>query len=477
MIILGDSNKQTMKTIFYSFLMLLFISPQVQSQDISGSWKGDLKVMGQSLPLIVHFEEQNGEWTGKMDSPQQNAMGIPMKKVLANELMVSFEMSVLNASYEGVLTNDEIKGNFSQGGMKFPLDFSRANPDDIQKREVPNRPQTPKEPFNYDIEEVSFENKSDNITLMGTLTKPKGEGKFPAVVLITGSGPHNRDHEILGHKPFWVMADYLSENGIVVLRYDERGIGKSTGDFSSATTFDLKNDVVSAIKFLENHPSVDLSKIGVIGHSEGGLISWILGSEEYNLSFLVSLAGPVVPIKELMTKQTEELARVSGLPESIVKSEVNKNKQVYQAVIDSQSDEEWKAALGPIFEANLKEMYVPENMWASQITSLRNAYESQLTPWMVNFLKMNPEVYISEIDIPVFAAFGTKDLQVAAAQNGNRLIELFEGKSDLLALKVYDNLNHIFQTAQTGGIEEYGKIEETFNEKVLSDIVKFIKQQ
>lgn len=133
--------------------------------------------------------------------------------------------------------------------------------------------------------------------------------------------------------------------------------------------------------------------------------------------------------------------------------------------------------MGPIFQKNLKEMNVPENMWSSQMTSFRNAYESQLTPWMVNFLKMNPEEYISEIDIPVFAAFGAKDLQVAAAQNGNRLTELFEDKPDLLTLKVYDNKNHLFQTATTGGVDEYGKIEETFNEKVLSDIVKFIKEQ
>jgi dienelactone hydrolase len=466
-----------MKTLFYSFLMLLYFVPQVDAQDIKGSWKGDLKVMGQSLPLIVHFKEQNGEWTGKMDSPNQNAMGIPMKKVLANELMLSFEMSMLNASYEGVFINNEIKGNFSQGGMKLPLDFMRVDPDDIQKKEIPNRPQTPKEPFNYDIEEVSFGNKSDDITLMGTLTKPKGKGKFPTVVLITGSGPHTRDHEILGHKPFWVMADYLSKNGIVVLRYDKRGIGESTGDFNRSTTFDLKNDVSSAIEFLKNHPSVDLNNIGVIGHSEGGLISWMLGSEEGNLSFLISLAGPVIPINEMMAKQTEELARVAGLPESVVNSETKKNKQVYQAVIDSQTDDEWKAALEPIFEANLKEMSIPENMRSNQMTSLRDAYESQLTPWMVNFLKMNPEIYINEIDIPVFAAFGTKDLQVDAAQNGNRLTELFENKSELLTLKVYDNLNHIFQTAQTGGIDEYGKIEETFNEKVLADIVGFIKKQ
>ena len=376
-----------MKTLFYSFLMLLYFVPQVDAQDIKGSWKGDLKVMGQSLPLIVHFKEQNGEWTGKMDSPNQNAMGIPMKKVLANELMLSFEMSMLNASYEGVFINNEIKGNFSQGGMKLPLDFMRVDPDDIQKKEIPNRPQTPKEPFNYDIEEVSFGNKSDDITLMGTLTKPKGKGKFPTVILITGSGPHTRDHEILGHKPFWVMADYLSKNGIVVLRYDKRGIGESTGDFNRATTFDLKNDVSSAIEFLKNHPSVDLNNIGVIGHSEGGLISWMLGSEEENLSFLISLAGPVIPINEMMAKQTEELARVAGLPESVVNSETKKNKQVYQAVIDSQTDDEWKAALDPIFEANLKEMSIPENMRSNQMTSLRDAYESQLTPWMVIFLK------------------------------------------------------------------------------------------
>lgn len=466
-----------MKTRYYSFLILLFVALQVDAQDIKGSWKGDLKVMGQSIPLIVHFEDRDGEWSGKMDSPEQSAMGIPMEKIITNELKVSFEMSMLNASYEGVLTNDEINGNFSQGGMKLPLDFTRVNPDEIKKKEIPKRPQTPKEPFDYDIQEVSFGNKIDNITLKGTLTKPSGEGKFPAVVLITGSGPNTRDHEILGHKPFWVMADYLSENGVVVLRYDERGVGESNGDFSLANIEDLKNDVVSGIEFLKNHPSVDLSKIGVIGHSEGGLITWMLGSERHDLSFLISLAGPVVPIKDMMTKQTEELVKVAGAPELLVKSETNKNRKIYQAVIDSKSDEEWKAALKPIFEASLKELNIPESQWPNAIISAQEVYESQLTPSMIYFLKMNPEDYIKEIDIPVFAGFGTKDLQVVASQNGNRLIELFEGKSDLLTLKVYNNLNHLFQTAKTGSTKEYGSIEESINEEVLDDMLRFIRDQ
>ncbi|MCH7412178.1 alpha/beta hydrolase [Belliella sp. R4-6] len=465
-----------MKYLFCILGLLIFINFNSFSQDIAGSWKGDLKVMGQTIPLITHFEEVDGEWIGTMDSPNQGAMGIPMKKVLANQLMVSFEMSVMNASYEGVMQGDEIKGNFSQGGMKFPLDLKRVTSGELEEL-GPKRPQLPVGPFDYDVVEVGFENSSDNIKLAGTLTKPKGEGEFPAVILVTGSGPHNRDHEMVGHKPFWVMADYLTKNGIVVLRYDERGVGESNGDFSTANIEDLKNDVVSGIEFLKKHPSVNLEKIGVVGHSEGGLITWILGSEGHDLSFLVSLAGPVVPIKDLMTKQTEELVKVSGAPELLVKSETNKNRKIYQAVIDSKSDEEWKAALKPIFEASLKELNIPESQWPNAIIKSQEAYEHQLTPSMIYFLKINPENYIKEIDVPVFAGFGSKDLQVVASQNGNRLIELFEGKSDLLTLKVYDNLNHLFQTAKTGGTNEYGTIEESFNEKVLSDILEFIKKQ
>ncbi|MFD2036165.1 alpha/beta hydrolase family protein [Belliella marina] len=465
-----------MKSLLYVLGLLVLINFNSFSQDIAGSWKGELRVMGQTIPLVTHFEEVDGEWTGKMDSPNQGAMGIPMKKVLANQLMVSFEMSMGNASYEGVLEGGVIKGSFSQGGMKFPLDFIRVSKEELKESGL-KRPQTPVGPFDYDILEVDFENSSDDIELRGTLTKPKGEGKFPAVVLVTGSGPHNRDHEILGHKPFWVMADYLTKNGVIVLRYDERGVGESTGDYSAANIEDLKNDVVSGIGFLKNHPAVDLGKIGVIGHSEGGLISWILGSEGHDLAFLISLAGPVVPIKDLMTKQTEELVRVAGASKVMVKAETNKNRKIYQAVIDSNSDEEWKAALKPIFEASLKEMNVPEGQWSNAINNAQKTYESQLTPSLIYFLKMNPENYIKEIDIPVFAGFGTKDLQVVASQNGNRLIELFENKPGLLSLKVYDDLNHLFQTAKTGSTNEYGSIEESFNEKVLADILKFIKEQ
>lgn len=293
--------------------------------------------------------------------------------------------------------------------------------------------------------------------------------------MISGSGPQNRDQEIMGHRPFWIMADYLSSRGVAVLRYDERGVGESTGVFAEATTIELKTDASAALDFLRKQDFVDSRKLGVIGHSEGGLISWMLGSEYKELDFLITLAPPVVPITELMDKQTEAITRVSGANEMIVNAAVERNREVYKVVVESNSIDEIKPKLKTLFEAQLKSMGLPESMMESQLQQLQQAYESQLDTWMINFLKMKPEVYIQKIDIPVFAAFGSKDLQVDAAQNGNKLVALFSEKPELLEVKVYENQNHLFQTAQTGAVDEYAKIEESISYLLLEDIVKFIE--
>ncbi len=463
-----------MKKVFFLTLVISLNILITQAQTIEGSWKGELAVMGQKIPLVVHFEKKAGEWSGKMDSPNQGAMGIAMKKVLFEDNMLSFEMSMGNASYAGLVLRDEIKGNFSQGGMTIPLDFQKADQNQLETAK-PRRPQHPVEPFDYDIEDISFENDQAGILLKGTLTKPKGDGPFATVVLISGSGPQNRDQEIMGHKPFWVMADYLTNRGVAVLRYDERGVGESTGNYEGSNTFDLKSDVIAAINYLKNQPFVDLEHLGVIGHSEGGLIAWMLGAEVEELDFLITMAPPVVPITELMDKQTEDITRVSGANEMIVNAVVERNREVYKIVVESETKEEISPKLKVLFESQLKSMGVPEAMMDAQLKQLQEAYESQLDTWMINFLKMKPSDYIKAIDVPVFAAFGTKDLQVNAAQNGNALINLFEGKPELLKIKTYENLNHLFQTANTGAVDEYAKIEETISYLLLEDIVKFIE--
>ncbi|SIS77123.1 alpha/beta hydrolase family protein [Belliella pelovolcani] len=463
-----------MKNALFSILLFALCIQNIHAQSIEGSWQGELAVMGQKIPLIVHFSEKEGEWSGKMDSPNQGAMGIAMRKVLFDGTMLSFEMSMGNASYEGLLLGEQIKGNFSQSGMSIPLDFTKAKDGELKSAQ-PNRPQNPQEPFEYEIQELSFENSEAGILLKGTLTKPAGNGPFPTVVLISGSGPHNRDHEIMGHRPFWVMADYLTNRGIAVLRYDERGVGESKGVYTDATTIDLMTDVSAALDFLKSQDYVDSKRLGVIGHSEGGLISWMLGAEYEGLDFLITMAPPVIPITELMDKQTEAITRVSGANEMIVKAAVERNREVYQVVVESNNIDEIKPKLKELFESQLKSMGIPESMMDAQLKQLQQAYESQLDTWMINFLKMKPADYIHRIDIPVFAAFGSKDLQVDAAQNGNELIALFSDKPELLEVKVYENQNHLFQTAQTGAVDEYAKIEESISYLLLEDIVKFIE--
>ncbi|MCH7410903.1 alpha/beta hydrolase [Belliella sp. DSM 111904] len=458
------------------FGILIFSLANSYSQTAQGTWKGDLAVMGQKLPLIIHLNESNGEWEGTIDSPSQGAMGIKMNKVLFDGMMLSFEMSVGNASYEGVMVNEDIKGNFSQGGMKLPLDFHRIK-DGVADMLMPSRPQHPVEPFDYEIKEVSFKNETAAIMLKGTLTIPTDKDSYPGVILISGSGPHNRDHEMMAHKPFWVLADYLTSRGIAVLRYDERGVGESTGSFENATTMDFKDDADAALEFLKKQDKINPGQLGVIGHSEGGLITWMLGDTREDLAFLISLAGPVMPITEMMKKQTEDITRVAGASEEIVKMLTNRNQEVYKIIVDSDSVEEVKPKIRALFEQELKELNVPESLFESELDKLQQAYEAKLDLWMMNFLKMDPITYIQNIDIPTFAAFGEKDLQVNAAQNANRLLEIFDQKSNLLTLKVYENLNHLFQAAQTGAIDEYAKIEETINYLLLEDITEFILNQ
>jgi pimeloyl-ACP methyl ester carboxylesterase len=357
--------------------------------------------------------------------------------------------------------------------MTFPLDLSRGE-GSIEKTER-LRPQTPKPPFPYEFFETSFTNALNN-RLFGTITKPKGEGPFPAVILVTGSGPQNRNSEIFGHESFWVMADHLSSNGIVVLRYDERGVGESEGVFSSASSVDFKNDAIEALRHLQALDYVNSNQTGMVVHSEGGLIAWMMAekAEEIGLDFILPLAGPVVPIPDLMVKQTEDVSRTAGNPQELVEKQKLINSQFYQLIVESKNIEAAKAAIPALVERVVKGYGFTEELEAQQIESLTNTLEKSVNPWIYNFLRANPEKYIQSIKIPTFAAFGGKDVQINAAQNGTRLLELYRDKMDLLDLKIYDALNHLFQTAKTGSVSEYEEIEETFHLQVLNDMIAFI---
>lgn len=270
------------------------------------------------------------------------------------------------------------------------------------------------------------------------------------------------------------MADYLTRQGIVVFRYDERGVAASGGNFATATSLDFQHDAESALDHLRKFPFVNQTKIGVVGHSEGGMIGWEIGAGYSSPNFLVALAAPVVPISDLMVKQTEDIARASGLSKIFVDQQVSFNASFYELLKTSKDEAEAKSKLSGLVEESLANQELTEEFKTQQKEALLKAYASNVSPWLINFLRTKPETAISKINIPIFAAFGGKDLQVNAAQNGNLLISLFEEKSELLHLKVYPELNHLFQTAKTGAVSEYSQIEETINEEVLLDIAAFI---
>jgi pimeloyl-ACP methyl ester carboxylesterase len=462
-----------MKTLILTFLIFTQLNLVAQSQELTGSWKGTLEVMGQKLPLLFHFELDGEEWKGTMDSPNQGAKGIPLSKVLFNGFMISFELAVGGINYEGLFVEEKIKGTFKQSGMSFPLDLTKDLNQNNPDKQV-NRPQHPKPPFDYSEISIAFNNDKEGIQLKGLITKPNGEGPFPAVVLVSGSGPQDRDSEIFGHKSFLVMADYLTNQGIVVLRYDERGVGESEGQFSSATSFDFKDDALFALEFLRSQAFVNNQKVGVIGHSEGGLIAWLVGAEAGKVDFLVGLAPPVVPIPELMLRQTKDISRSSGSPQELVNQQVSINRKFYDLITQSKNSDDALSKIPGLVDEIMGVYGLPKEILEQQANSLSSTFEKSINPWFYNFIKTNPEEYISKITVPTFAAFGGKDLQVNAAQNGNRLIELFQTNPELLQLQVYAELNHLFQKAETGAVFEYETIEETFNVSVLQDIVAFI---
>lgn len=463
-----------MKKLILAFLMIVHLSIVAQSQELKGSWKGTLEVMGQKLPLVFHFDLDGEEWKGKMDSPNQGAKGIPLSKVLFNGFMLSFELAVGGISYEGLFVEEDIKGTFKQSGMSFPLDLKKDINQNDPVRQL-NRPQHPKPPFEYLEIPIAFENEKEEILLKGLITKPYGDGPFPAVVLVSGSGPQDRNSEIFGHKPFLVMADYLTNQGIVVMRYDERGVGESEGQFSNATSTDFKNDALYALENLRSQSFVDKQRVGVIGHSEGGLIAWLIGVEPEKADFLVALAPPVVPIPDLMVKQTEDISRSSGSPKELVNQQVSINRKFYRLITESRNSDEALSKIPELVDEIMGGYGLEKEILEQQANSLSSTFEKSINPWFYNFIKTNPEEYISKIEIPTFAAFGGKDLQVNAAQNGNRLIELFQAKPELLQLKVHPELNHLFQKAETGAVSEYETIEETFNTIVLQEIAAFIR--
>jgi len=464
------------KTFLLLTLLLLTVQNQIFSQSIEGDWNGALNISGVQLRLIFHIEQTENGLKGTMDSPDQGAKGLPVSTISFKNSILMLSMKQIGMEYQGTLSGDSIIGKFTQMGAKLPLNLYRKA---IEKTTL-IRSQEPKKPYNYYVEEVTFKNTKDGNTLAGTLTLPNKTEKTPVVVLISGSGAQNRDEELMGHKPFLVIADYLTSNGIGVLRFDDRGTGSSTGDYNSATTADLANDAEAAVAYLMTRNQVDKKNIGLIGHSEGGIIAPMVAAKNKNVAFIILLAGPGLRGDKILGLQTVAVAKANGASDELVERMLKFNKGSYELVLNSNDKEKLKTDLENYLQKAFKENpnFAPD-LSTEQLNSYIYTTVAQMTsPWMKYYIKYDPYTTLTKLKIPVLALNGAKDTQVAPKENLNAIRKAFDesGNKKLTTIEL-PNLNHLFQESTTGSPTEYPKIEQTFSPIALEQMNSWIHKQ
>lgn len=464
-----------MKKLLCAIGFILFCF-SLNAQDIIGQWNGILKVQGIQLRLVFNIEKADTIFAATMDSPDQGANGIPVKSVSFKNSVLKLELPNLFIQYQGTLNdNNEITGNFKQGAISIPLTLTK----EIAKKEVLIRPQEPKKPYGYYTEDVYFENNRENFTLAGTLSLPHKEGIFPAVILISGSGPQNRDEEVFGHKPFLVLSDYLTKNGIAVLRFDDRGTAESKGNFQTATSFDFATDVESAVNYLRSRKEINKNKIGLIGHSEGGIIAPIVAANDKEISLIVLLAGTGIIGSDLLLLQQELIGRANGISETELQKNKKENKAAFELIQKFENNDTLKSELRSFVKQHLSDETVAQIEKGTPIDDFINQQLDALTdPWMYNFLKYNPSNILEKVKCPVLALNGSNDLQVPSKINLDAIeTALKKAKNKNVTIKELAGLNHLFQECETGSPTEYAKIEQTFSPTALKEIADWIKSQ
>jgi len=457
-------------------LITTLVTLSMYGQDITGQWNGMLNVQGTQLRLVFNITHSDKGYSSTMDSSDQGAKGIPVTSTSYENSILKLKISTLGVLYEGTLDKKNVfVGTFKQSGQSFSLNLTR---EEIEKKPIV-RPQEPTKPYSYYSEDVKFENTKDKIVLAGTLTLPKKEGNFPAVVLISGSGPQNRDEELLGHKPFFVLADHLTKSGIAVLRFDDRGTAESTGDFATATSLDFVIDVESAIKYLQTRKEINKKRIGLVGHSEGGIIAPMVAAESKDINFIVLLAGMGIPGNQLLLLQQELIGKAMGVSEEELQKTRSINKAAFDIIIKSTDTESLKTELTNYIKQTLKDN--PESIESTGMseTDFIKLQVNQLTsPWMQYLIKYDPSSILKKVKCPVIAINGEKDLQIPAKVNLYAIEKaLKKGGNNKVTIKELPNLNHLFQKCETGLPNEYATIEQTFSPIALEEISKWIIKQ
>jgi len=467
-----------------SLILLVFsciITISTLAQSISGSWKGDLPNGSAKLGIMFNIKQAGTTYSATFDVPDQKAFSIPCSAVLSND-SITLSVGAIGAAFKGKLNGNTISGFYIQNNGKYPLTLSRQL-----------RPQTPVPPYTYNSEDVEYNNADQSVHFGATLTRPKGSGRFPAVIIISGSGAQDRDGTLFGHKLYAVVADHLTKNGIAVLRIDDRGTGKTTlgKEGVNATSASFAHDVEAGIDYLKTRTDVDTKHLGLIGHSEGGIIAPMVAARRKDVNFIVLWGAPIVGGAVISTQQNadqlrhafhldadpkgkEALDAFTGLhgQELQLFSTVSTAEELNTKAV--QLFNTWKAAQTPEV---LKRLMVTDNGLVGQtITGMYGGLYKQ--PWFRNFITYNPVDDLCKVTCPVLAIGGAKDTQVNAKENMKLINEVLT-KSHNKSFKTAElpSLNHLLQTAQTGSLAEYGQIEETISPVALNLMSGWIKSQ
>lgn len=437
-----------------------------------GFYEGKLEIQaGLALTLIFNIQSAGDRLSSTLSVPEQNAKDVPVPTTTFKNRELVIDMPALQAKYVGKLAEDgkTVKGTFTQAGMSLPLT--------LERKAVPTafkRPQDPKPPFPYQTEDVTYPNpKATGVTLAGTLTLPEGAGPFPTALFISGSGPQDRDEGLLGHRPFAVIADYLARRGIASLRVDDRGVAKSTGSFATATSADFASDVRAGVAFLKTRKGVDPKKIGLIGHSEGGLIAPMVAADTPEVAFIVLLAGPGVDGRQILMAQQQLIGKAMGANDAELARGRAFNDRVYATIQTEKDNAKLNEAVGKLAKEFVASL--PEDQRKGGAEKVEASLKMSTTPWFRYFLTYDPAPTLKQVRCPVLAINGEKDLQVPPKQNLPAIEAAVKagGNKDVTTREM-PGLNHLFQTSKTGAPSEYAGIEETFSPDALKTVGDWI---
>ncbi len=453
-----------------------------RDETLREAWVGKLQ-MGPIEPVMQFriMTTETGDTLAYFDSITEGRRGFTAQWSI-EENTLRFDVPGIRLTYRGTLNQarDMAEGTWTQGGRDLPLTLTRQLTEYDDQNTWENRPQRPLPPFPYEEQEVTFENAADGVKLAGTLTLPRGPGAHPAVILISGSGAQDRDESLMGHKPFLVLADYLTRRGVAVLRYDDRGTAGSTGNYATATVEDFARDASAAIDFLAAQERIDPSRIGLAGHSEGGLVAPMVATQRDDVAFLVLLAATGVDGATVIQSQSAALRRADGGDEAAIEVVNAVNRAVFEVVLASEPGTDLSPALERAVDAVLQT--VPEERreaTATRVWASINAQKSRLqSKWLRFFLSYDPRHALRKVACPVLAIAGSRDLQVLPELNLPEIEKALEqgGNPDFEVAEL-PGLNHLFQRAETGTISEYVQIQETLNPAALEKIGDWIVQR